>query len=570
MDKEKIIEKFKGKGYDDFTIKLLLNFLKDFEELELTKYLPIEEVIERICNNVHSFQYGKEPHKHANLGYYDSKRKCIVICKGAMQNEDVINMVMFHELLHCISDNKENDMVGLKKLYRFEEEIFETGRGINEGVTEYLTKKRNRMKKYKGQSINAYPVLTMEIENLIYLIGEKELLGCYFNHPEYIDELLETKKMDSLSILQAFDQILNKEAQITDLKEREKSAKNSLFDAINGESKTSSVFDYAGQDIADLNKEFLNYLLNENKEPTLENFKKIVDFISRLYKQECGLDEYEAFHLLLELKETLKNEGHNEKEIDQMINDEEIIEKINFQKMFEKMLSMDKNELLEKIYDDLYGEDYDKSLAIDGIMYNPSYRHALKDYLYCGREDADNLPISDLINLGKLLKEHPEIDFNDLTYINYKTSSRSNNFDLIVTSDGRKFVLYNDEFSEVDKKGNVFLSGINRDNSKKVLKLMFEDDGIKMFENKDGNFSEVEVYEHSRVDSNLIYLKKNIDKFNSFIINNDKENQVGFELINESYRRRVEFFTKLYENLKNNVEERKRKYSKDYEDERYD
>ena len=99
---------------------------------------------------------------------------------------------------------------------------------------------------------------------------------------------------------------------------------------------------------------------------------------------------------------------------------------------------------------------------------------------------------------------------------------------------------------------------------------MFGDDSIKMFENKDGNFSEVEVYEHSRVDSNLIYLKKNIDKFNSFIINNDKGNQVGFELINESYRRRVEFFTKLYENLKNNVEERKRKYSKDYEDERYD
>lgn len=129
MEKEEIIGKFKEKGYDNYSIDLLLEFINDFDDLGLTKYLPIEEVIDRICRNIDTFEYGKESREPGELGYYSPIFSKIVICKNALNDNDKISSVLFHELLHCISLDIKNDSVGFNRSFLFDSgESFEIGR----------------------------------------------------------------------------------------------------------------------------------------------------------------------------------------------------------------------------------------------------------------------------------------------------------------------------------------------------------------------------------------------------------------------------------------------------------
>lgn len=443
--------------------------------------------------------------------------------------------------------------------------------GINEAMTEFINKKRNIMKNKYEKNSRAYPILTMELENLVYLIGEEELLECYFNNPTYIEELLLDNSLDPLIIMDAFDEILKKENKIYKLKNKKKSREEKMLEAIFGENKNSSVFEFAGEEISKLNNEYINYLLRKNKNNDLSSLESIVTFISRLYYQECGLDEFKVFHLVLEKVNKLKEAGYKDDDINNVIEENDLTEKLAFQKSVDELLLLNRTDLLIKMYEDEYGDDYDKGVLIDDIIEKPSYRQAFKNYLYCNRDDENVLRIRDVIELGKLLKEHPELDFNDLTYKKYKTDERGCNFSVIVTSNEKKYVLYNEEFIEVDENGTAFLSD-NRGNNKTVIKLVFDKDEVKMYRNNNGNYGEILVKNSEIIESNLSYLKKQIDQNNEMLVKNSKKSNDEFNPITIQLKRRVEELTDKYEEVKKEVEERRKKYlaSKGQENRKYE
>lgn len=117
-------------------------FGKQIKENNVFKNVISEQQIEEILEeNIESVYY-----KEINAeGRYNPKRKSIEI--GYNEEENVQQNALTHETLHSLSDRGEN---GIGFLTRYGKN--ERGRGLTEGITEYLTEK------IRGRKSNNYPI----------------------------------------------------------------------------------------------------------------------------------------------------------------------------------------------------------------------------------------------------------------------------------------------------------------------------------------------------------------------------------------------------------------------------
>ncbi len=219
---EEIKEIFKNKNFNEETLNLIDNFIKEFDEL-FGKYVPKDELIKRIKENLNEnisftkFEEGKV------LGTYNSQDKKISLKENL--SDERLKAVFFHEMIHCITNH--GDYVG------FTGELEErTAVGITEGFTQYVSKIRNQ--KY-GVTLNSYPILTEQTENLVELLGEEKFLNAAFNNPEGLFVLMEKEGLiedylDAEDFCDHFDVIWQHEDEIY----HGKTAEGKLLTAIFG------------------------------------------------------------------------------------------------------------------------------------------------------------------------------------------------------------------------------------------------------------------------------------------------------------------------------------------------
>ena len=133
MKKEELKKKLEPKKFNDVTMEFLTTAVNDVLEL-YGEYISEDVIIERIKQNLDKdIEFERNLGKNI-AGSYNFGEKNIKIKKKSIDEE---RQVFFHEFLHCVSVHQKTDgkiSTGLKGNI--------IGVGINEAMTEYLTKQR--------------------------------------------------------------------------------------------------------------------------------------------------------------------------------------------------------------------------------------------------------------------------------------------------------------------------------------------------------------------------------------------------------------------------------------------
>ena len=147
-----------------------------------------------------------------------------------------ITDAMLHEIIHFMQDvRKKNGKLDRMGLCNFNE-LSLHGLGINEGAVQYVSAKAlnsgvQTVKTFeivlRTISPNYYPVLTNLIEQIIFLIGEDELVkAIILNDEEFENTFFNTFEENAQDIIKLFDEIINynvknnKEIEIKKAKEQ--------------------------------------------------------------------------------------------------------------------------------------------------------------------------------------------------------------------------------------------------------------------------------------------------------------------------------------------------------------
>lgn len=147
-----------------------------------------------------------------------------------------ITDAMLHEIIHFMQDvRKKNGKLDRIGLCNFNE-LSLHGLGINEGAVQYVSAKAlnsgvQTVKTFeivlRTISPNYYPVLTNLIEQIVFLIGEDELVkAIILNDEEFENTFFNTFEENAQDIIKLFDEIINynvknnKEIEIKKAKEQ--------------------------------------------------------------------------------------------------------------------------------------------------------------------------------------------------------------------------------------------------------------------------------------------------------------------------------------------------------------
>lgn len=220
MGKEYTLEEtrdaFADKQFDERALEFIHNFMNEFDSL-FGKYLPREEVVRRIKENLNDVKFDSDFGKDTAMGKYNLATGCVMISEK-LQDIEMIKSVFFHEMIHCLTLDRENGFVGFIQTddyydYTDESEENVIGVGFSEGVTEYIN--WIRAQKYNPEySRNSYPILSEQIQNLSELIGEDVLLEMTFNAPNQLADKLGIEDWEMQSFLESFDVIWQEEKNL--------------------------------------------------------------------------------------------------------------------------------------------------------------------------------------------------------------------------------------------------------------------------------------------------------------------------------------------------------------------
>lgn len=136
---------------------------------------------------------------------------------------------LFHELIHYLQVVRKNNgkvkQIGLCNFGDFSL----NGLGLNEALVQYMSAKLMKKEKQiiniyglelKTISTNSYPVLTSLIEELVYLIGEDEIVLASINVKNNFEDLFyNTFEEKGKQIIKAFDRILDLKNNLLEIKE---------------------------------------------------------------------------------------------------------------------------------------------------------------------------------------------------------------------------------------------------------------------------------------------------------------------------------------------------------------
>lgn len=420
MNKYEIEKSLRKKYTDEYTIKMFTNFVLEFQEC-FSDIMKTEEVIDRIKKNVFGNILIVEEFKNKNLdGRYDDG--LIQLKKSSTENERYIKYLLFHEMIHAITSVKDENGEEIMMGFSYLKEGY--GMGLNEGMTEYLTQIRNeRFEKDYGDLMSGYRSLVEQIRRLILIIGDNDLKKCFFYNPTSLKELLNTNKMSYDEIEFAFRNLYGKDEEIKRIGKG-----NKLNDIHNYKlhAFSETIFNNFSNAIGEVN--------------TLEDFKKKYSIF-----QTYTDGEYDSIVTMFmtyyrQMGEDVDNLLKNGITLNEIKNIFEIL-KINMETLkiifkFSKCFVEDKNKsainlytfnqkaphLYMRIFSQNYGTILDHFSELD------SYFDSNKLY------DAFRYTF-----IGLLLKEHPEIDFSDVSYDHIQDEKSKINIIIFQTSNGKKY-----------------------------------------------------------------------------------------------------------------------------------
>ena len=192
MKKEELKKKLEPKKFNDVTMEFLTTAVNDVLKL-YGEYISEDVIIERIKQNLEkNIEFERNLEKNI-AGSYNFGEKNIKIKKKSIDEE---RQVFFHEFLHCVSVHQKTDgkiSTGLKGNI--------IGVGINEAMTEYLTKQR--YPKLRG----GYDEEEKVMKKLLEIIPIEEMIQSYLYGKPEIKELTKKYGMDSFNLLYSLDEL---------------------------------------------------------------------------------------------------------------------------------------------------------------------------------------------------------------------------------------------------------------------------------------------------------------------------------------------------------------------------
>lgn len=336
----KVEELFEGKNFDNRTLELIDNFINEFDDL-FGKYVSKDEIIRRIRENLnHNIEFCDFDDKSV-LGEYHPDAKKIFLKSGLSEEE--LKDVFFHEMIHCIT--KEKDNLGF-----FKQEITRSGDikdvlavGFTEGFTQYVSK--IRADKYGGH-INSYPILTEQVENMARLIGVEKFLDMAFNDREkFQDLLMEAELIDfpgeEFNLLNQFDVIWECEKRLYTAKVNPNKAEANLMKAVLSRDNRLNI---ARSTIISSYLSRYSKKIEVSKEDLAEIYK-----LTNSYSEQLALDQqHEAYAVFFEKIENLELCGKSREEILEIV-PEDSREMVMHEMNFRDLTELDTTELLKKV-----------------------------------------------------------------------------------------------------------------------------------------------------------------------------------------------------------------------------
>ena len=201
------------------------------------------------------------------------------------------NEQLFHELIHYLQVFRKNNgkikQIGLCNFGDFSV----SGLGLNEALVQYMSsklmkKEKQRTKIYglelKTISPDSYPVLTNLMEELVYLIGEDEILLASINAKNNFDDLFyNTFEEKGNQIIKAFDKVLD--------------LKNKLLEAREGIYK---------KETPEVLEESICYTyINTQKTMLTKYFDKMVTMLTSIEEIDFYIEKFLNFNKVLGLNE---------------------------------------------------------------------------------------------------------------------------------------------------------------------------------------------------------------------------------------------------------------------------
>lgn len=273
--RELIVRELTDKDFDEKKIELISGAIDEFEDL-FGKYVNKEDVIRRLREVLRDVKFVPELYRDA-LGSFNEKGEISLL---ESLDYEKIKSVFFHEFIHCITYDPKKGRCGFKEKYEVDgmDDAVYVGSGLNEGFTQFVTKIRDA-KYLPEQKMNAYPILSEQVGNLVELIGEEKFLDIGFNRPQDLPkEMGDIEEFEYDDFLDSFDVIWRHEKDI--YAQTRKTLSNILLGFKAWEKENNSV-KFAKQGIINI---FQKLML---KKPinTIEEFNDLYNKISRYCEQ---------------------------------------------------------------------------------------------------------------------------------------------------------------------------------------------------------------------------------------------------------------------------------------------
>lgn len=460
MNKDEIEKRLKEKYNDEYTIKMFTNFVLEFHEC-FSDIMSTEELINRIKKNIFGNIIIKDEFDNKNLDGKYGEDGYIYLKKSSVENEKYAKYLLFHEMLHAVTSIRDDSGKEIMMGFSYRKNCY--GKGLNEAMTEYLTQIRNQKFEIDSSDlISGYRTIVEQIRRLILIIGDENLKKCYFHNPDSLKELLDKNKINYDELELAFRNLCEKD------------------DDINAIGNSRKLYDNE------------NYKLHRFSEMIFNNYANAIGEVNSL---EDFKRKYEIFQTYLDgpydciITMTVEYYNNIGKDVDILLSKgisfDEIkpilqILKIDLTALvniyaFSKCFVSDKNKSAIAIY-----EYYQKKPNIYAALFAENYGMIFDHFSEYERTPSDDVLYNPFIYplIGKLLKEHPEIDYSDVSYdylqeknskINVVIFSSSNGKKYAYTITGESIAQYNDE------EGNqIFHFNVNE---KCTFDLKYQKDG---------------------------------------------------------------------------------------------
>ncbi len=397
MEKNQIEAKLRKKFDDEYTIKMFTNFVIEFQEC-FSDIMPTEEVIKRIKTNVLGNIKIVEIFSNEKLDGRYGDDGCIYLKKDSIKNERYVKYLLFHEMLHAIT--LVRDEQGKESMMGFSYLKNSYGMGLNEAMTEYLTQIRNeKFESDREDLISGYRTVVEQIRRMENILGKKEMLHYYFYEPDKFKEYINKKGMNYEEIEFAFRDLCGKDDDVYNMGNGRKLYNNNNY-TIQRNSRT--IFDNFSKAIGEINtlKDF------ENKYRIFQTYTD--------GNYDCIITMYLSYYNSMgkDIDNLLKN-GVNFNKIKAILNRLHIrLDVLKNMYNVSKLFVQDKNQTAISLYN-LYKKN--PSFYLNVFAQNFGY---FFDYFRETDSNADE-SIYDAFHypiIGVLLKEHPQIDFSDVSY----------------------------------------------------------------------------------------------------------------------------------------------------------